>query len=127
MEPTFQRFVHDRILNSTRGAKGGLTLGRSGQEITLAEICRSVAQANPADHVIAPEVPLSEMSKKIIRPLFLDLEQRLLSELALVTVQDLVARARTLQEAPALREVEPEPKGPQGRRHPTRSKFGSEQ
>jgi Rrf2 family protein len=92
LEQVLQHLVRSGILMGRRGPRGGYRLARERQRITVGEIVRRVAEiegvADPLD-----DAPESRIARAVVRPLWTDLQQRFMSELEQVTIEDLCRRA----------------------------------
>lgn len=93
LEQVLQHLVRSGILSGRRGPRGGYRLARERRRITVGEIVRRVAEiegvADPLD-----DAPESEIARAVVRPLWTDLQQRFMSELEQVTIEDLCRRAQ---------------------------------
>ncbi len=92
LEQVLQHLVRSGILMGRRGPRGGYRLARERRRITVGEIVRRVAEiegvADPLD-----DAPDSRIARAVVRPLWADLQQRFMSELEQVTIEDLCRRA----------------------------------
>jgi len=95
LEQVMQQLVRAGVLKGVRGPKGGYRLARERRRITVGEIVRIVGALEAND-----EVPLeggSDLSEKVVRPLWQDLQAEMMERLDHITVQDLCDRARAGQ------------------------------
>lgn len=94
LEQVLQHLVRCGILSGRRGPRGGYRLAREGRRITVGEIVRRVAEiegaADPLD-----QAPESAIARAVVRPLWSNLQERFMSELEQVTIEDLCRRAET--------------------------------
>lgn len=91
LEQVLQHLVKRGVLTGQRGPRGGYRLARERRRITLGEIVRVMRQID-----VVPD-PLegggSPIGVKVIRPLWRDLQDRMLRELDAITIEDLCLRA----------------------------------
>jgi Rrf2 family protein len=92
LEQVLQHLVKRGVLTGQRGPRGGYRLARERRRITLGEIVRVMRQID-----LVPD-PLgdgggSPIGQKVVRPLWRDLQERMLGELDGITVEDLCLRA----------------------------------
>ena len=93
LEQVLQHLVKRGVLTGQRGPRGGYRLARERRRITLGEIVRVMRQID-----LVPD-PLgdnggSPIGQKVVRPLWRDLQERMLHELDAITVEDLCLRAQ---------------------------------
>jgi Rrf2 family protein len=82
LEQVLQQFVRSGILAGTRGPRGGYRLARERRRITLGEIVRVIREMESA-----------ELGRKVVRPLWQELQEALMKQLDAVTIEDLCLRA----------------------------------
>lgn len=92
LEQVLQHLVKRGVLTGQRGPRGGYRLARERRRITLGEIVRVMRQID-----LVPD-PLgngggSPIGQKVVRPLWRDMQDRMLRELDNITVEDLCLRA----------------------------------
>lgn len=92
LEPVLQQLVHDGILVGVRGPRGGYRLARERRRITLGDITRVVLEMTNSDETEEDEG--SEFGRKVVRPLWREIEDEMLGRLDTVTVEELCLRAR---------------------------------
>jgi Rrf2 family transcriptional regulator, iron-sulfur cluster assembly transcription factor len=92
LEPVLQERVREKILASGRGPKGGYRLARERRLITVGEIVRIVRQLEAAEDPVADPAG-NELGRKVVRPLWLELQQELMARLDGITIEDLCLRA----------------------------------
>ena len=86
------------IVRSTRGAKGGVSLARSPEEIRLDEIIQLLeGSIAPVECVINPEV-CSRSESCVTRDVWSELKRAINGVLQSVTLQDLVERQKKKQQ-----------------------------
>ncbi len=88
LEQMLQKLVHEGILRSLRGPRGGYVLGRERRRITLAEIITAI-QAE--EDIIAS----SNLIDKVVLPHFTQAQNVLLEPLAKITLSQLCDEAYT--------------------------------
>lgn len=92
LEQVLQQLVHYKILTGQRGPRGGYRLARAAEAISLGEIIRIVRElegtANPAEQAQG-----SEIGVKVVRPLWIDLQQQMIARFDSLTIADLCAQA----------------------------------
>lgn len=95
LEQALQQLVRHGILLGVRGPRGGYRLARERRRITVGDIVRVVAAAEPADPNAADAVTDagSELGRKVVRPLWGELQAAMMAGLDAVTIDDLCNRA----------------------------------
>lgn len=93
LEPVLQKLTRAGILGGVRGPKGGYRLARERRRITVADILREAFRTVQGEEDGEDGLG-SELSLKVLRPLWGEMETRLLDELDQITLETLVARAR---------------------------------
>ncbi len=91
LEPLLQQLTRAGILSGVRGPRGGYRLGRERRRITLGEIVRLIAGNDPDEIADACG---SELGQKVVRPLWLVLNDEVLTRLDGLTLEDLCRNAR---------------------------------
>ena len=87
------------MLRSTRGAGGGVSLGRSPQEIKLSEVVRVLeGSIAPAECVDDPNV-CSRADLCVTRDIWAEMKEAMAGVLESTTLQDLVERQREKQKS----------------------------
>jgi Rrf2 family protein len=93
LEQVLQHLVRRGVLAGHRGPRGGYQLARERRRITLGEIVRAVrdyeGNQDPVQSVSGSQVGL-----QIVRPLWRDLQKKMVSELDSVSLEDLCQRAQ---------------------------------
>lgn len=93
LEQVLQQLVHHKVLTGQRGPRGGYRLARDASQITLGEIIRIVRQLEGAtDPASKPEG--SEIGLKVVRPLWIDMQQQMMARFDALTVEALCERAQ---------------------------------
>ena len=90
LEPLLQQLTRAGILAGVRGPRGGYRLGRERRRITVGEIVRLIAGDNSEDIADACG---SELGQKVVRPLWMVLNDEVLARLDGLTVEDLCRNA----------------------------------
>jgi Rrf2 family transcriptional regulator, iron-sulfur cluster assembly transcription factor len=92
LEQVLQQLVRAGILSGVRGPRGGYRLSRERRKITVGEIVRIVrAMENVGDPIENPAG--SELGRKVVRPLWQDLQDEVMARLDGLTIEDLCLRA----------------------------------
>jgi len=93
LEQVLQQLVHHGILAGQRGPRGGYRLARERRRISVGEIIRIVRQLEGAnDPTSEPEG--SEIGKKVVRPIWIDIQDEIMDRFDRMTIEDLCDRAR---------------------------------
>ena len=95
LEQALQQLVRHGILLGVRGPRGGYRLARERRRITVGDIVRVVAAAEPAGPNAADAVTDagSELGRKVVRPLWGELQAAMMASLDAITIDELCARA----------------------------------
>ena len=89
LEQALQNLVRGGVLVGVRGPRGGYRLARERRRISVGEIIRAVRNSDD-DPLVETGSPLG---RKVVRPLWLEMQGALLSRLDDVTMDDLCIRA----------------------------------
>ena len=89
LEQAMQQLVRAGILKGVRGPRGGYTLARERRRITVADVVRVIAADEESD-----EDTGSDIGAKVIRPLWSEIQEEIISRLETVTLEDLCRRAQ---------------------------------
>ena len=92
LEQTLQQLVRSGILTGVRGPRGGYRLARERRRISVGEIVRVVRQLETAEDPYE-DIPASELGKRVIRPMWADLQEEIMQRLDAITLDDLSMRA----------------------------------
>jgi Rrf2 family transcriptional regulator, iron-sulfur cluster assembly transcription factor len=92
LEQVLQRLVRAKILAGLRGPRGGYNLARERRRITVGEIIRVVRGMESAGDPLADEDG-SDLATKVIRPIWLDMQEELMTRLDKLTIEDLCSQA----------------------------------
>jgi len=101
LEPVLQQLVRAGLLRGVRGPRGGYRLARERRRVTLGDITRVVlameddgdgdgddaANGSPGDQG-------SDLGRRIVRPIWAELEAEMLTRLDGISMEDLCRRAR---------------------------------
>ena len=94
LEQVLQQLVHKGILSGQRGPRGGYRLARERRRITLGEIIRIVRELEGASDPAA-ETDGSEIGVKVVRPIWIDMQEEMMGRFDRLTIEELCSRART--------------------------------
>jgi Rrf2 family transcriptional regulator, iron-sulfur cluster assembly transcription factor len=92
LEQVLQQLVRDGVLQGVRGPRGGYRLARERRRITVGEIVRVVRKLESGEDPIESDGG-AELGHKVVRPLWLELQDELMARLDQVTIEDLCLRA----------------------------------
>ena len=92
LEQVLQQLVRDGVLMGVRGPRGGYRLARERRRITVGEIVRVVRKLESGEDPIESDGG-AELGRKVVRPLWLELQDELMQRLDNVTIEDLCLRA----------------------------------
>jgi Rrf2 family transcriptional regulator, iron-sulfur cluster assembly transcription factor len=92
LEQVLQQLVRAGVLAGVRGPRGGYYLARERRRITVGEIVRVVRSLESADDPIESDDG-AELGRKVVRPLWLELQEEVMLRLDGVTIEDLCLRA----------------------------------
>lgn len=92
LEQALQNLVRSGVLVGVRGPRGGYRLARERRRITVGEIIRVVRSAENGDDLLQEDSG-SPLGRKVVRPLWTELQSELLLRLDDVTMDDLCNRA----------------------------------
>jgi Rrf2 family protein len=95
LEQVLQELVHEGILAGQRGPRGGYRLARDGGAITLGEIIRIVRRLEGQPEPAA-EAGGSRLGQQVVRPIWSDMQDEMMTRLDRLTVAELCRRARTM-------------------------------
>jgi Rrf2 family protein len=92
LEQVLQQLVRSGILAGTRGPRGGYRLARERRRITIGEIVRVIRELETAEDPITDPAG-AELGRKVVRPLWLELQEKVMQQLDSTTIEDLCLRA----------------------------------
>ncbi|MBI2255825.1 MAG: Rrf2 family transcriptional regulator [Proteobacteria bacterium] len=93
LEQVLQHLVRSGILAGHRGPKGGYLLAREKRRINLGEIVRAVRQFEGSPDPVQTASG-SRVALEIVRPVWRELQQEMLTKLDDVTLEDLCQKAQ---------------------------------
>ena len=92
LEQVLQQLVRAGVLSGVRGPRGGYRLARERRRITVGEVVRVVRSLESAEDLIESEAGV-ELGRKVVRPLWAELQEEVMQRLDGVTIEDLCLRA----------------------------------
>jgi len=92
LEQVLQQLVRAGVLEGVRGPKGGYRLARERRRVTVGEIVRVVRALEGGDDPLEEETG-AELGRRVVRPLWSDLQEELMKRLDMITIEDLCTRA----------------------------------
>jgi Rrf2 family protein len=93
LEQVLQQLVRADILRGVRGPRGGYRLARERRRISLGEVVRVVAELE-RDELEAEAAAGSELGRRVLAPIWTDLEEDAIRKLDSTTIEDLCRSAR---------------------------------
>jgi Rrf2 family protein len=88
-----QHLVKNGILTGQRGPRGGYRLARERRLITIGELVRVVRQIDSLPDPLTDEGG-SAIGNQVVRPIWRDMQNRMMQELDNITVEEVCERAR---------------------------------
>jgi Rrf2 family protein len=92
LEQVLQQLVRDGVLQGVRGPRGGYRLARERRRVSVGDIVRVVRSLESGEDPIEGDGG-AELGLKVVRPLWLELQEELMQRLDSVTIEDLCLRA----------------------------------
>lgn len=92
LEQTLQQLVRAGILVGVRGPRGGYRLARERRRISVGEIVRVVRALETVEDA-AEDSPASALGRQVIRPMWGDLGEEIMSRLDGISIDELCMRA----------------------------------
>jgi Rrf2 family protein len=92
LEQVLQQLVRAGVLSGVRGPRGGYRLARERRRITVGEVVRVVRSLESAEDPIESDAG-AELGRKVVRPLWAELQEEVMQRLDGVTIEDLCLRA----------------------------------
>lgn len=92
LEQALQQLVREEILIGVRGPRGGYRLARERRRISIGDIVRAVRKMETADDPLQ-ETKGSELGVKVVRPLWLEMQNEVMKQLDQVSIDDMCNRA----------------------------------
>jgi Rrf2 family protein len=93
LEQVLQHLVKTGILTGQRGPRGGYRLARERRLITIGELVRVVRQIDSLPDPLTDEGG-SAIGNQVVRPIWRDMQSRMMQELDNITVEEVCERAR---------------------------------
>lgn len=94
LEQALQHLVRSNILVGVRGPRGGYRLARERRRISIGDIVHVVREMEAAEDPIGAAEG-SALAKTVVRPLWQDIQDELMTKLNDVSVDDLCNKAQT--------------------------------
>lgn len=88
LEQALQYLVRDGVLIGVRGPKGGYRLARERRRITVGEVVRVVRSLETAEDALQDSGG-SVLARKVLRPLWVDIQDGVMKRLDSLTIADL--------------------------------------
>ena len=95
LEQVLQQLVRAGVLAGVRGPRGGYRLARERRRITLGEIVRVVRSLEGGEDPLEEDGG-AELGRRVVRPLWLELEDEVMARLDLITIEELCLRAHNV-------------------------------
>jgi len=92
LEQVLQQLVRAGVLAGVRGPRGGYRLARERRRITLGEIVRIVRSLDGGDDPLTDDAG-AELGRRVVRPLWIELQDEVMNRLDNITIEDLCLRA----------------------------------
>ena len=92
LEQSLQKLVKANILTGVRGPRGGYQLARERRRISVGEIVRIVTDIE-TENVVKNTLTDSEISEKVLNPMWGEIQNSFLEELNKITIDDLCIKA----------------------------------
>ena len=96
LEQVLQQLVHHGILSGQRGPRGGYRLARERRRIAVGEIIRIVREMEGSGDPVE-ETEGSEIGRKVVRPIWAEMQQEMMSRFDNLTIEQLCDKARQEQ------------------------------
>lgn len=92
LEQALQNLVRDGVLLGVRGPRGGYRLARERRRITIGDIIRVVRKMETAEDPLVEDTG-SPLAHRVVRPLWLEIQDDIMSRLDRLSIDDLCAKA----------------------------------
>src|ERR1700733_8503053 len=92
LEQVLQQLVRAGVLSGVRGPRGGYRLARERRRITMGEIVRVVRSLDGGEDPLEEDAG-AELGRKVVRPVWAELQEKVMAELDQITIEDLCLRA----------------------------------
>lgn len=102
LEQVLQQLVRAGILSGVRGPRGGYRLARERRRITIGQIVRVIRTMDTATDPLEDPAG-SDLGRRIVRPLWQEVQEEMMRRLDEITIDDLCRRA---QQADLVRETD---------------------
>lgn len=93
LEQVLQQLVHHGILAGQRGPRGGYRLARERRHISIGEIIRVVRRLEGTPDPLT-ETEGAEIGRKVVRPIWLEMQQEMMARFDQLSIEELCERAR---------------------------------
>ncbi|MEX0808481.1 MAG: Rrf2 family transcriptional regulator [Dongiaceae bacterium] len=93
LEQVLQHLVKNGILTGQRGPRGGYRLARERRLITVGELVRVVRQIDAMPDPLTDDGG-SPIGNQVVRPIWRDMQNRMMQELDSITIEEICERAR---------------------------------
>ena len=93
LEQVLQQLVREGVLSGVRGPRGGYRLARERRGVTLGQITRIVAAMEDTSDSVESSTG-SMLGRKVLRPIWHELQNDALAKLDQISIEDLCVRAR---------------------------------
>ena len=92
LEQALQHLVRKGVLIGVRGPRGGYRLARERRRISIGDIVRVVREMETGADLIE-DAPGSDLGHKVVRPLWMELQNEMMERLNDMSIDDLCNRA----------------------------------
>lgn len=92
LEQALQQLVRQGVLIGVRGPRGGYRLARERRRISIGDIVRVVRDMETSDDPIT-DAAGSELGIKVVRPMWINLQDSVMKELDAISIDDLCDNA----------------------------------
>ncbi|TCS65114.1 RrF2 family transcriptional regulator [Varunaivibrio sulfuroxidans] len=92
LEQALQQLVREDILIGVRGPRGGYRLARERRRISIGDIVRAVRKMETTEDPLL-DTEGSELGVKVVRPLWLELQDEVMNRLDNITIDQLCAKS----------------------------------
>ncbi len=91
LEQVMQRLVRAGILKGVRGPRGGYRMARERRRVTVGQIAQVVYDLD--EDAVSAYPTASSLGRKVVQPMWAELQDGLMDRLDAITVEDLCRRA----------------------------------
>ncbi len=92
LEQVLQQLVRAGVLTGVRGPRGGYLLARERRRISIGEITRIIGNLEDRNRPVISAAE-SLLGRKVVQPIWLEMQERLMKGLDDITIEDLCLRA----------------------------------